>query len=62
MKEVYYIRACREILEKVLAGEIADEKELNKVKKEVSKAISSAKPSQEWGYFSTGYFGRADCS
>ncbi|MDQ1254253.1 MAG: elongator complex protein 3 [Euryarchaeota archaeon] len=37
MKEVQNIRACREILEKVLAGEIADEKELNKVKKEVSK-------------------------
>lgn len=37
MKEVYYIRACRKILEKVLAGEIKDENELNKVKKEVSK-------------------------
>lgn len=37
MKENDYIRACREILEKVLAGEIYDENKLNKVKKEVSK-------------------------
>ena len=37
MKEDYYIRACREILEKVMTGEINDENELNKAKKEVSK-------------------------
>jgi len=37
MKEDDYIKACREILEKVLAGEIKDEKQLNKAKKDVSK-------------------------
>jgi len=37
MKENGYNKACREILERVLAGEIKDESQLNKVKKEVSK-------------------------
>jgi elongator complex protein 3 len=37
MKEADYNRACRIILEKVLAGEIKDEGQLNKVKKDVSK-------------------------
>lgn len=37
MKEADYNRACRNILEKVLAGEIKDEDQLNKVKKDVSK-------------------------
>ncbi len=37
MKEDDYIRACRELLEKVLAGKIEDEPQLNKAKKEVSK-------------------------
>jgi elongator complex protein 3 len=37
MREVDYNRACRSILEKVLAGEIKDEDQLNKVKKDVSK-------------------------
>lgn len=37
MKETDYNRACRNILEKVLAGEIKDEDQLNKVKKDVSK-------------------------
>jgi elongator complex protein 3 len=37
MKEADYNRACRIILEKVLAGEIKDEDQLNKVKKDVSK-------------------------
>ena len=37
MREDNYIRACREIFEKVLAGEIEDENQLNRTKKEVSK-------------------------
>jgi len=37
MKEADYNRACRSVLEKVLAGEIKDEDQLNKVKKDVSK-------------------------
>lgn len=37
MKEADYNRACRLILEKVLADEIKDEDQLNKVKKDVSK-------------------------
>ncbi|AKB35354.1 histone acetyltransferase, ELP3 family [Methanosarcina siciliae C2J] len=37
MKETDYKRACRNILEKVLAGEIKNEDQLNKVKKDVSK-------------------------
>ena len=37
MREADYIRACREILGKVLAGEIENENQLNKAKKEVSK-------------------------
>ncbi|HII80949.1 MAG TPA: tRNA uridine(34) 5-carboxymethylaminomethyl modification radical SAM/GNAT enzyme Elp3 [Methanosarcina sp.] len=37
MKEPDYNMACRNILEKVLAGEIKDEYQLNKVKKDVSK-------------------------
>jgi elongator complex protein 3 len=37
MKEDKYTRACREILEKVLSGEIEDEERLNKAKKDVSK-------------------------
>jgi len=37
MKEDSYTRACREILQKVLAGEIEDEDNLNRAKKEVSK-------------------------
>jgi len=37
MKETDYNRACRNILERVLAGEIKDEDQLNKVKKDVSK-------------------------
>ncbi|MGB9941024.1 tRNA uridine(34) 5-carboxymethylaminomethyl modification radical SAM/GNAT enzyme Elp3 [Methanosarcina sp.] len=37
MREENYNRACREILEKVFAGEIENENQLNKVKKDVSK-------------------------
>jgi elongator complex protein 3 len=37
MREDNYIRACRDIFEKVLAGEIEDENQLNRTKKEVSK-------------------------
>ncbi len=37
MKEADYNTACRMILEKALAGEIKDEDQLNKVKKDVSK-------------------------
>jgi len=37
MKEADYNAACRMILEKALAGEIKDEDQLNKVKKDVSK-------------------------
>ncbi|AKB31398.1 histone acetyltransferase, ELP3 family [Methanosarcina siciliae HI350] len=37
MKETDYKRACRNTLEKVLAGEIKNEDQLNKVKKDVSK-------------------------
>ena len=37
MKEADYNRACRSVLEKTLAGEIKDEVQLNKVKKDVSK-------------------------
>lgn len=37
MKEDNYNRACREVLEKVLAGEIKNEDQLNKAKKNVSK-------------------------
>ena len=37
MKEDNYNKACREILEKVLAGEIENENQLNKAKKDVSK-------------------------
>jgi len=37
MKEDDYNKACREILEKVLAGEIENENQLNKAKKDVSK-------------------------
>lgn len=37
MREIDYNRACRIILEKVLAGETKDEDQLNKVKKDVSK-------------------------
>lgn len=37
MKEADYNRACRSVLEKVLAGEIKDEVQLNKEKKDVSK-------------------------
>ncbi|AYK16408.1 MAG: tRNA uridine(34) 5-carboxymethylaminomethyl modification radical SAM/GNAT enzyme Elp3 [Methanosarcina flavescens] len=37
MKENDYNKACREILERVLAGEIENESQLNKVKKDVSK-------------------------
>ncbi|MDI9394279.1 MAG: tRNA uridine(34) 5-carboxymethylaminomethyl modification radical SAM/GNAT enzyme Elp3 [Euryarchaeota archaeon] len=37
MKEPDYKMACRNILEKVLAGKIKDEDQLNKVKKDVSK-------------------------
>ena len=37
MKEDNYSKACREILEKVLAGEIENENQLNKAKKDVSK-------------------------
>ncbi len=33
MKEAEYNRACRSILEKVLAGETKDEDQLNRVKK-----------------------------
>ncbi|MDQ1275451.1 MAG: elongator complex protein 3, partial [Euryarchaeota archaeon] len=42
MKEADYNRACRIILEKVLAGEIRDEDQLNKVKKDVSKSYHLA--------------------
>ncbi|MDD2615449.1 MAG: tRNA uridine(34) 5-carboxymethylaminomethyl modification radical SAM/GNAT enzyme Elp3, partial [Methanosarcina sp.] len=37
MKEDDYNKACREILEKVLTGEIKNESQLNKVKKSISK-------------------------
>ena len=37
MKEDDYNKACREILEKVLVGEIENENQLNKAKKDVSK-------------------------
>lgn len=37
MKEYDYNKACREILEKVLTGEIKNESQLNKVKKSISK-------------------------
>lgn len=37
MKEDEYNKACREILEKVLTGEIENENQLNKAKKDVSK-------------------------
>jgi len=37
MKEDDYNKACREILEKVLTGEIKNESQLNKAKKDVSK-------------------------
>ncbi|AKB27455.1 histone acetyltransferase, ELP3 family [Methanosarcina siciliae T4/M] len=37
MKETDYKRACRNTLEKVLVGEIKNEDQLNKVKKDVSK-------------------------
>lgn len=37
LMEKNYNKACRAILEKVIAGEIKDEYELNKVKKEISK-------------------------
>jgi elongator complex protein 3 len=37
MKEEKYTRACRDILEKILSGEIEDEDLLNKIKKDVSK-------------------------
>src|SRR5690606_20366941 len=37
MKEADYNRACRKVLEKVLAGEIKDESQLNRIKKDVSK-------------------------
>ncbi len=37
MKEDTYNKACREILEKVLAGEIENESQLNKAKKDFSK-------------------------
>lgn len=37
MKEDDYDKACREILEKVITGEIKTENQLNKIKKDVSK-------------------------
>lgn len=37
MEQNYFDRACQEILEMVLAGQINDEKQLNKAKKDVSK-------------------------
>ena len=42
MKEDDYNKACREILEKVLTGEIENENQLNKAKKDVSKCYHLA--------------------
>ncbi len=39
MREDNYIRACRDIFEKVLAGEIEDENQLNRTKKKKSVRI-----------------------